>query len=222
MSSTGNQRLIQSLQVLNAEKYHPLASSLAQITLNFLLNATNYDYQGELSESAGKFDLPPATFKVVAQGVLVLLNDGESINYLSPHILISLIPSRSVSNIIVLNNGASLDYLRKSAIGFGLTTEVTQLLCGAWGGYTAKIANHLCNKIITKNRLIDLDWSFGVTAASDDCDHVGKTYLQLKLTIDDDASGAKDIFLELSLDQFYQFLASLEKCRTFLDFVSPR
>eukprot|EP01040_Poterioochromonas_malhamensis_P007360 gene7360-7941_t len=197
MSSTGNQRLIQSLQVLNAEKYHPLASSLAQITLNFLLNATNYDYQGELSESAGKFDLPPATFKVVAQGVLVLLND-------------------------VLNNGASLDYLRKSAIGFGLTTEVTQLLCGAWGGYTAKIANHLCNKIITKNRLIDLDWSFGVTAASDDCDHVGKTYLQLKLTIDDDASGAKDIFLELSLDQFYQFLASLEKCRTFLDFVSPR
>ena len=122
----------------------------------------------------------------------------------------------------MLNNGASLDYLRKSAIGFGLTPEVTQILCGAWGGYTAKIANHLCNKIITKNRLIDLDWSFGVTAASDDCDHVGKTYLQLKLTVDEDHTGPKDIFLELSLDQFYQFLASLEKCRTFLDFVSPR
>jgi hypothetical protein len=124
--------------------------------------------------------------------------------------------------LLVLNNGASIDYLRKSSISFGMIPEVTQLICNTWANYTSRIANHLCNKILSKNRLIDLDWSFGVTAASDDCDNVGKTYLQLKLTVDQDNSVPKDIFLELTLDQFYQFLASLEKCRTFLDFVSPR
>jgi hypothetical protein len=121
----------------------------------------------------------------------------------------------------VLSNGSSVDNLRKSLISSGLSQEVTQQLCQTWGEHTTKIAHHLCNRIITKNRLRDLDWSFGVTSASDDCDHVGKTYLQLKLTIDH-KDEPKDVFLELTLDQFYQYLASLEKCRTFLDFVSPR
>jgi hypothetical protein len=76
MSTAGNQRLTQSLQVLNAEKYHALAVALTQITLSFLLNPNNYDYQGQLSETASLYDLAAGTFKVVAQGVLVLLNDG--------------------------------------------------------------------------------------------------------------------------------------------------
>lgn len=77
---------------------------------------------------------------------------------------------------------------------------------------------------------MDLDWSFGVTASSDDCNRIGKTYIQLKLSIEEDnindneqnKQNRKTIFLELSVEQFYKFLASLEKCRTFLDLVDPR
>jgi hypothetical protein len=69
-------KLSQSLQVLNAPAYHSLAVSLAHVALCFLLNAKAYDYQGQLSEIAGKYDLPVGTFKVVAQGVLVVINDG--------------------------------------------------------------------------------------------------------------------------------------------------
>ena len=60
----------------------------------------------------------------------------------------------------------------------------------------------------------------GVTAASDDCDHVGKTYLQLKFTIDygDSQSGLKDVFMELGLEQFFQFLAQMENCKSYMDF----
>jgi hypothetical protein len=82
MSTAGNQRLTQSLQVLNAEKYHALAVALTQITLSFLLNPNNYDYQGQLSETASSYDLAAGTFKVVAQGVLVLLNDGTKFSVL--------------------------------------------------------------------------------------------------------------------------------------------
>lgn len=103
-----------------------------------------------------------------------------------------------------------------------LSSTISQLLVQAWEAQQKKIANYLVSKIIAKNKLVDLDWSFGVTASTEELDHVGKTFLQLKLTVDSEREGRKTHFLEMSVDQFYQFLASLEKCRSFLDFVAPR
>ena len=107
------------------------------------------------------------------------------------------------------------------------------------------LSNSLINKTICINSLIDLDWSFGVTAASSDLDQVGKTFLQMRLTIktnnDNDTttttttddennessnnsnnsnSSNRDIFLELSLEQFYHFLAQLESAKAYLDLMS--
>jgi hypothetical protein len=63
-----------------------------------------------------------------------------------------------------------------------------------------------------------MDWSFGVTTATDECDQVGKTFLQVKFKIGG-ANGAQDIFLELSLEQFYQFLAQMEKAKAYVDYI---
>ena len=89
-----------------------------------------------------------------------------------------------------------------------------------WKVQAVGIATNLLSKSLTNNQLIDMDWVFGVTASSDDCDHVGKTFLQLKLTLEN-VSGRKVVVMELTLDQFYQFLASMEKCKAYLDYVSP-
>lgn len=124
---------------------------------------------------------------------------------------------------IALNNGStSSDYIRKRSGAWSLSSTISQLLIQAWDTKQKKIANYLVSKIIAKNKLVDLDWSFGVTASTEELDHVGKTFLQLKLTVDSERDGRKTHFLEMSVDQFYQFLASLEKCRSFLDFVAPR
>lgn len=124
---------------------------------------------------------------------------------------------------VALNNGSTSNVsLRKRNGVLGLSPKVSALLIHYWDINQQKIAQYLVSKIIAKNRLVDLDWSFGVTASTDDLDHVGKTFLQLKLTIDSEQDGRKTHFLEMSVDQFYQFLASLEKCRSFLDFVAPR
>jgi hypothetical protein len=114
------------------------------------------------------------------------------------------------------------NYLKIRCEALELQESTTKLIIKLWRSKSSKIANHLCSKIVSKNKLVDLDWSFGVTAGSDDCDHVGKTYLQLKLTLDHESEGRKIVFLELTLEQFYQFLASLEKCRTFLEYVTPQ
>ena len=121
-----------------------------------------------------------------------------------------------------MNHGVDVDYLKRRGQVLGMNEQSIALLTDIWSSQSSKLASFLLSKIITQNKLVDLDWSFGVTAASDDCDHVGKTFLQLKLTIQQEHDGLRVIFLELSLDQFYQFLASLEKCKSYLDFVIPR
>src|SRR5436189_77867 len=120
-----------------------------------------------------------------------------------------------------MKGGYSLYMIEERCKVLHLNEKVIGVILKCWNNKSTQIATSLLNKTLSNNQLVDLDWSFGVTASSDDCDHVGKTYLQIKLTIDDGESGRKDLFLELSLEQFYQFLASLEKCRSFLDFVSP-
>jgi len=36
----------------------------------------------------------------------------------------------------------------------------------------------------------------------------------------DEGGLARQVFMELSLEQFYQFLAQMENCKAYLDFVS--
>ena len=65
-----------------------------------------------------------------------------------------------------------------------------------------------------------MDWNFGVTAASDDINNVGRTFLQLKLTLESGGGGLDVVFMELSLEHFYQFLASMEKCKSYIEYSS--
>ena len=45
---------------------------------------------------------------------------------------------------------------------------------------------------------------------------VGRTFLQLKLVLDAPGGGLERIYLELSLDQFYAFLAHMERAKAAL------
>lgn len=69
------------------------------------------------------------------------------------------------------------------------------------------------------NPLVDMEWKFGVTAASSDMKVVGNSFLQLKLVVD--KGGKKeDVYMELTLPQFYSFLHEMEKARTALEYFS--
>jgi len=104
----------------------------------------------------------------------------------------------------------------------GLDSSAISLILQAWEEKKSSIAAMLLSKTTSNCKLVDMEWSFGVTAASDDCDNVGKTYLQLKLVLQYPGSlERKHVFMELTLDQFYQFLASMEKCKTLMDLVNP-
>lgn len=57
---------------------------------------------------------------------------------------------------------------------------------------------------------------FIVTAASSDSDNVAKSFLQLKLRLDNDGK-IKNVFTEMTIGQFYKLLHDLEKAKCNLD-----
>lgn len=105
-------------------------------------------------------------------------------------------------------------------VSLGISSSSASTISQVWETKASKLTNLLLSKTLESNKLIDMDWSFGVTASSDDFDQVGKTFLQVKVKVDTGNEGIKDIFFELSLDQFYSFLAEIEKCKSFLDALS--
>ena len=70
------------------------------------------------------------------------------------------------------------------------------------------------------NQLVDMEWKFGVTAANSDLKSVGNSFLQLKLVINKGSDETEDVFMELSLPQFYSFLHEMEKAKASLEFLT--
>ncbi|KAK2583042.1 hypothetical protein KPH14_009080 [Odynerus spinipes] len=68
----------------------------------------------------------------------------------------------------------------------------------------------------TVSKIVDVSWRFGVTAGSSDSDKVGKSFLQLKLCLNE-GDKIKNHFVEMSIPEFYKFLHDLEKAKSNLD-----
>jgi hypothetical protein len=118
----------------------------------------------------------------------------------------------------------------------GVASEIIQIIIKNWSKKSNSLILSVGDRTIATNDLVDMDWSFGVTSASSDSHHVGKTYLQMRLTIKKDSnsnknnndtdahvdtdSGTCDIFLELTIEEFYHFLAQLEACKSCIDVLS--
>ena len=110
--------------------------------------------------------------------------------------------------------------------GFNLNSNLILTLQRTWEIHAAPYIagsgtnrNNQHNSTVSQtNQLLDLDWNFGVTAFTDECQQVGKTFVQLKLTISTE-HGVKDVLMELTVEQFYHFLSQMEKCKSYLDLI---
>ncbi|KAF3421973.1 hypothetical protein E2986_12142 [Frieseomelitta varia] len=69
-------------------------------------------------------------------------------------------------------------------------------------------------KNVTK--ILDISWKFGVTAASNESDNMGKSFLHLKLNLEENGK-TRNVFVEMTISEFYKFLHDLEKAKCNLD-----
>jgi len=101
-----------------------------------------------------------------------------------------------------------------------MPSEAAAALSGEWEARGSDLAHRAASSAVTTNRLVDMSWTFGVSVATDEVAPVGETYLQLRLVLATGGGGRDNVYMELTLPQFYELLAQLQRAKTILDFLA--
>ena len=120
--------------------------TISCLCLDVLIDAKSVDFQGQLGEVASRTSVKAGALKGLTRELITVfqeaMKDGWGIKELETHFLESLeIPNAAVEQIV-----------------------------SAWQRNRERISASLLAKTLKANRLIDLDWNFGVTASSNDVD----------------------------------------------------
>lgn len=111
----------------------------------------------------------------------------------------------------------------------GVSAEAAAAAAEAFGLEQGKLVVELLGKPkpSSAGRLLDADWRLGVSVSTEELDKLGSTYLQLRLTSQQPAGAAGAVqggvsveHLELSVGQFYDLLAQLEKAKQYMDYLA--
>lgn len=111
-------------------------------------------------------------------------------------------------------------------------------ICTAWDTTGPRLGQVLADRMVQAGSLLDAEWRFGVTVSTDDVARVGSTFLQMKLTVSGgneggagagagaqerggagQASGVRVEHLEMTVPQFYDLLAQLEKAQSYASYL---
>ncbi|NWS12345.1 COMD7 protein, partial [Pachyramphus minor] len=147
---------------------------------------------------------------------LAQLSDFASMNK------ISLGPLKNiVKSILLVPNGAlkrnlSSEQVKADFIALGLSEEKASYFAEQWKVNSPTLTRLAVGQTLMINQLIDMEWKFGVTAGSSELEKVGSIFLQLKLVIKK-GSQLENVYVELTLPQFYSFLHEMERVKTSLE-----
>ncbi|GAB6033497.1 COMM domain-containing protein 7 [Chamberlinius hualienensis] len=99
----------------------------------------------------------------------------------------------------------------------GLDSEKCEIFSKKWEEKQVDVSRNILSHTLANNRLVDMEWKFGVTAASSECNKIGSTFLQLKLVINK-GDRLENVHMELTLPQFYAFMHEMERAKASMEF----
>lgn len=118
-----------------------------------------------------------------------------------------------------LKKSLSQSQIREDLVNLGLSESKADYFAEQWKTNLGALSRSALGQTLMVNQLVDMEWKFGVTAASSELDKVGNTFLQLKLVINT-GNGTTNSYMELTLPQFYSFLHEMEKAKASLEYLS--
>lgn len=118
-----------------------------------------------------------------------------------------------------LKKNLSTSHVKDDLVQLGLSDEKASQFSQQWKSQIVAISRVAAGQTLMVNQLVDMEWRFGVTAADSDMRKVGNSYLQLKLVVDK-GTKTEEIFMELTLPQFYSFLHEMERAKSSLEYLS--
>ena len=114
--------------------------------------------------------------------------------------------------------GLTADQLEAELCSAGLSEALSAAAGRSWSLLGAEAHRALAASAIDASRLVDAEWTFGVTASSSEHSAVGTTYVQLRLAVAG-PRGLEYEHMELSLPRFYEFVHDLERAKAQLDLI---
>ncbi|XP_077109231.1 COMM domain-containing protein 7 isoform X2 [Ranitomeya variabilis] len=135
---------------------------------------------------------------------------------------ISLGPLKSiVRSVLLVLNGAlrrslKSEDLQSDLIVLGLDEEKARIFAKEWSSDAPALMRLAVGRTLGINQLVDMEWKFGVTAASSELEKAGTIFLQLKMIIKK-GNQLEPIYVELTLPQFYSFLHEMERAKSSLE-----
>ncbi|KAK7884522.1 hypothetical protein WMY93_027645 [Mugilogobius chulae] len=126
-----------------------------------------------------------------------------------------------MKSVLLVPQGAmkknlSAEQIREDLTTLGLNEEKAVQFSQQWGEHSAALSRLAVRQTLMVNQLVDMEWKFGVTVGTSEMHKVGNIFLQLKLVIRK-GNSTENVYMELTLPQFYNFLHELERAKASMD-----
>ncbi|KAM6977723.1 COMM domain-containing protein 7 [Aplochiton taeniatus] len=82
-----------------------------------------------------------------------------------------------------------------------------------WSVHYAVLSSLAIEQTLMVNQLVDMEWKFGVTVGTSEIQKFGNLFIQLNLVIRK-GNANENMYMELTLPQFYNFLHEMERAKT--------
>ncbi|KAM9343260.1 COMM domain-containing protein 7 [Pholidichthys leucotaenia] len=115
-----------------------------------------------------------------------------------------------------LKKNLTAEQLREDLVTLGLNQDKAAHFSQQWSEHGSALSRVALSQILTVNQLVDMEWKFGVTVGTSEIHKVGNIFLQLKLVIRK-GNSTENVYMELTLPQFYRFLHEMERAKTTMD-----
>lgn len=182
---------ITNFNKLNDEQTKALVSSV----VSFLQSPQAHDVAGDAEELARSQGLPPQQVKGAARGLLVILRGA-------------------------VRHSVGKERLVQELQLMGLSAAHAKRVGSAWGVTAASLTEVASAGTFLMNELVDMQWKFIVSASSSEVDRIGSPAVQLSLVLDVGGGTHSTVVVELTLPQFYDFLADMEKAQAYVQTLS--
>ncbi|KFM67122.1 COMM domain-containing protein 7, partial [Stegodyphus mimosarum] len=103
--------------------------------------------------------------------------------------------------------------LSDELLNLGMNADQVDIFSKKWEEVYSALVQTTAAETIHINPLIDMEWKFGVSSASNQLNAIGNVFLQIKLDLDIGNGRTKSVCFELQLSEFYAFLHEMERAR---------
>jgi len=194
VNSEPDQQNIVALQKLcQIDEKH--IKSLVDAVVSFFASGQGEQFLNTLQSLSQSSSIPVAALKNMGKGLIVMFKGA-------------------------FQNSLSLAHFTEDLNQLGFQGPICTFICDKWRASQSTLTTSSLGKTLSVNKLLLPEWRFGITSSNKELQNAGSTFMQLKLVLDKGDGEKYFEHIELTLPQFYEFLATLGKAKAQLDFFS--